>query len=124
MRALPIDSNALTLLASGEVLPVQVWAELSDGSRRPVPDAQEKDKTGTPLWTVGVMVPPAQDGDRAELISVRVASHDRPQVQALAPVRFDGLTCRCSVNRRSGSLAQYWEAQRVHGAGARAEKAA
>jgi hypothetical protein len=116
MRTLPIDSNAIRMLATGEVQPVAVWAELTDGSRKPVPGAQEKDPNGTPLWTVGALVPPAQEGDRAELISVRVATHDRPQVQEFAPVKFDGLVCRCSVNRRSGQLAQYWEAAKVAGA--------
>lgn len=117
MRELPIDANALRMLATGEVQPVQVWAELADGSRRPVEGAQEKDPHGAPLWTVGALVPPAQEGDRAELISVRVASYDRPTVQEFSPIRFDGLRCRVSVNRRTGSLAQYWAAEQVAGEG-------
>lgn len=116
MRSLPIDTNALHMLATGEVTPVAVWAELSDGSRRPVPDAQEKDQSGTPLWNVGAVVPPAQDGDRTELISVRIASHERPTVAAFSPVRFEGLICRVSVNRRTSQLGQYWSATRVAGA--------
>jgi hypothetical protein len=115
MRTLPIDSNAIHMLATGEVQPVAVWAELSDGSRRPVPDAQEKNDQNVPLWTVGALVPPAQEGDRAELISVRVASYERPQITGLTPVRFDGLVCRVNVNRKSGQLAQYWEAARIAG---------
>lgn len=116
MRTLPIDTTAIRMLATGEVQAVAVWAELSDGSRRPVPDAQEKDSQGTPLWTVGALVPPAQEGDRAELVSVRVASWERPTVAEFAPVKFEGLVCRCSVNKRSGQLAQYWEARAVAGA--------
>jgi hypothetical protein len=65
---------------------------------------------------VGALVPPAQEGDRAELISVRVAAWDRPQVVEFAPVKFDGLVCRCSVNKRSGQLGQYWEARGLAGA--------
>jgi hypothetical protein len=113
MRALPVDTNAIRMLSTGEVQAVAVWAELSDGSRRPVPGAQEKDAHGTPLWTVGALVPPAQEGDRAELIAVRMATHDRPTVQEFTPIRFDGLVCRCSVNRRTGQLAQYWEARGI-----------
>jgi hypothetical protein len=124
MRALPIDTNALRMLATGEVLPVAVWAELSDGSRRPVPGGQEKTDEGVPLWTVSVLVPPAVEGDRAELVSVRVASWDRPGVQEFTPVRFDGLVCRVSVNKRSGQLAQYWEARGIVGAQVKGDKAA
>ncbi|MBJ7452923.1 MAG: hypothetical protein JHC71_12700 [Blastococcus sp.] len=113
MRTLPIDANAFRILATGEVTPVAVWAELTDGSRRPVPGAQEKDEHGTPLWNVGAIAPPAQEGDRAELISVRIASHERPQVAEFAPVRFDQLVCRVGVNRRTGQLSQYWSAARV-----------
>lgn len=122
MRNLPIDVHALRLLATGEVSPVPVWAELSDGSRRPVPDVQDKDESGTPLWNVGALVPPAE-GERAELVSVRIAAYDPPQVQEFAPVRFDGLVCRVGVNRRTNQLSQYWSARAVAGAG-KAEKAA
>jgi hypothetical protein len=122
MRNLPIDTSALRMLATGEVSPVAVWAELSDGSRRPVPDAQEKDDTGTPLWNVGAIVPPAE-GERAELVSVRIASYDRPHVQEFGPLRFDGLVCRVGVNRRTNALSQYWSARAIAGAG-KVEKAA
>jgi hypothetical protein len=113
MRTIPVDTTALRLLATGEVQPVQVWAELSDGSRRPVPDAQEKDAHGTPLWTVGVLAPPVEEGDRAELLSVRVATYDRPQVSEFSPIRFDGLQVRVGVNRKTGALSQYWAAAGV-----------
>lgn len=113
MRSLPIDTSAIRLLATGEVSPVAVWAELSDGSRRPVPDAQEKDDAGTPLWNVGAILPPADESERAELLSVRVASWERPSVAEFAPVVFGGLVVRVSVNRRSGQLAQYWSAAQV-----------
>lgn len=123
MRTLPIDAAALRMLATGEVQPVAVWAELSDGSRRPVPDAQEKDPGGMPLWTVTAIVPPAQEGDRSELLQVRVGAWEKPTVQEFAPVRFDGLVCRVSVNKRTGQLGQYWEARGLVGIKA-AEKAA
>jgi hypothetical protein len=113
MRTIPVDTTALRLLATGEVQPVQVWAELADGSRRPVPDAQEKNDNGVPLWTVGVLAPPAEEGDRAELLQVRVASYDRPHVDEFSPIRFDGLQVRVGVNRRTGALSQYWAAAGV-----------
>jgi hypothetical protein len=123
MRTLPIDTTAIRMLSTGEVQAVAVWAELPDGSRRPVPGGQEKDANGVPLWTVGALVPPAQEGDRAELINVRLAAWDRPTVQEFTPIRFDGLLCRVNVNRRTGQLAQYWEARGIAGLKA-AEKAA
>lgn len=113
MRTLPIDVTALRLLATGGVQPVAVWAELSDGSRRPVPDAQEKDEHGVALWTVEVIAPPAEEGDRAEILSVRVASADQPTVAEFEPIKFTGLVCRVGVNKRSGALSQYWSATGV-----------
>jgi hypothetical protein len=90
-----------------------VWAELADGSRRPVPDRQEKDDNGVPLWTVEVLVPPVEDGDRAEIVAVRIASFDPPKVTELEPVSFDGLVVRVGVNKRTGHLSQYWSAERL-----------
>lgn len=113
MRTLPIDTTAIRLLATGGVQPVAVWAELSDGSRRPVPDAQEKDAHGTPLWNVEAIAPPVEDGDRAEIVSVRVAAYDQPKVQEFAPIGFTGLVCRVGVNKRTGQLSQYWSATAV-----------
>jgi hypothetical protein len=113
MRSLPIDSSQIRLLATGGVQPVAVWAELADGSRRPVPDAQEKDEHGVPLWTVEVLAPPVEDGDRAEIVTVRIASFDPPKVTELEPVSFDGLVVRVSVNRRTGTLSQWWSAERL-----------
>jgi hypothetical protein len=113
MRTIPVDTTALRLLATGEVSPVQTWAELADGSRRPVPGGHEKDDNGVPLWSVGVLAPPAEEGDRAELLSVRVAAWDRPQVTEFSPVRFDGLQVRVGVNRRTNALSQYWAAAGV-----------
>lgn len=113
MRNLPIDSTAMPMIATGGVQPVAVWAELSDGSRKMVPDAQEKDETGVPLWTVEAMVPGQTDKDRAEVISVRIAAYDRPTVQQFGPVSFEGMVCACSVNRRTGALSQYWSALKV-----------
>lgn len=113
MRSLPIDTTSLRLLATGGVQPVAVWAELSDGSRRPVPDAQDKDDRGTPLWNVEVLAPPAEEGDRAEILSVRVAAYDAPKVAEFQPVAFTGLVCRVGVNKRSGQLSQYWSAAGV-----------
>jgi hypothetical protein len=125
MRTLPIDTNSLRMLATGGVQPVAIWVELADGSRRPDPNGrQESDDTGTPLWTVEALVPPMEEGDRAELISVRVAAHDQPKVTEFEPIKFHGLACRVGVNRRDGKLSQYWSANGVEGGKSRPAQAA
>lgn len=112
MRTLPIDSARLTALAASAMpLPVQVWAELSDGSRRPVPDQQAQNEAGVPLWTIDALTP-GTEGERAEVISVQVASESRPVIQHLQPVPFVGLSARVSVSR-DGKARLYWSAESV-----------
>lgn len=116
MRTIAVDATAMRLLATGPAQPVPVWAELADGTRKIVPDRQDKDADGVPLWTVELLAPPATERDRAEIIAVRVASHDEPRVREFEPVQVQGLTVACSVNRRTGALSQYWSAKGVQAA--------
>jgi hypothetical protein len=113
MRTLPVDTTALRLLATGSVQPVAVWAELSNGERRPVPGKQETDDYGVPLWNVELIAPPAEEGERAELLSVRVAADEQPTVAEFEPVAVEGMTVRVSVNKRTGALGMYWAAADV-----------
>ncbi|MGE3795801.1 MAG: hypothetical protein AB7I38_18005 [Dehalococcoidia bacterium] len=111
IRNVPVDASRLPLVAAtSEPIPVQVWAELTDGSRRPVPESQQKDDAGRPLWTVETLF--AEPGQRAEVVSVQVASHDVPRVTQYAPVPFVGLAARVSKGR-DGSIRMYWSAEGV-----------
>lgn len=93
MANLPIDASQITLIATGKVRPVAVYAEMADGSKRRVPDAQEKTDAGVPLWAVDVQLDD-DDANRTEAISVKVPSHDEPHPAKWQPVMFKGLTCK------------------------------
>lgn len=93
MANLPIDASKITLVATGKVRPVAVYAEQADGSKVRVPGAQEKSDFGMPLWAVDVLLDD-DDANRAEAISVKVPSADEPVVPKFQPVQFSGLTCK------------------------------
>lgn len=102
---LPIDTERLAAVFSGQVEPVMPWIE-RDGRRQPGTE-QERDDNNVPLWTVHAMI---ASGDRPTLMAVRVPSHECPQVQQFGPARFERLECTTRVNKSSGQLATYWSA--------------
>ena len=65
MRRIPVDTSALTFIGTGKAAARAKYAELSDGSRRRVPDAQDTNEHGVPLWIVDVLVDD-DESDRAE----------------------------------------------------------
>lgn len=115
MATLPIDASKIDLIATGKARPVKVYAEMNDGSRRAVPDSQDKNEHGTPLWTIDVQYDPDPDNDesRMEAIGVKVASAEKPQVKAMQPVQFEGLTCRPYVDKKSGWVALSMRAEGI-----------
>lgn len=115
LRNLPVDATRLGLISTGHVTARAVWAELSDGSRRPVPGKQAVNEDGTPLWTIGALAPTAE---RPEVIEIEVASHDEPKVQQFGPLYLEGLEVRVSKSR-NGELRQYWSALKIDGKGGR-----
>lgn len=90
MRTLPIDASRMTLVGTGKTAARAKYAELADGSRKRVPDAQDANADGVPIWIVDCLLDD-EDADRAEVVSVKVASFDEPKVDKWAPVRFRGL---------------------------------
>lgn len=123
MPALPIDSTQITLVATGKVRPVKVYAEMGDGSRRAVPDSQDKSDAGIPLWQVDVLVDD-DEADRAEPVAVKVASEVEPQVTKFAPVPFQGLRCTPYVDRRTNRVGLSFRADGIAPAQANGRKSA
>ncbi|OLM28513.1 hypothetical protein Ae717Ps2_6409 [Pseudonocardia sp. Ae717_Ps2] len=83
MRSYPIDTDRVTLISTGTVIPVAKWVELSDGSRRPDPQGrQEVDEHGRGLWRVEAITPAdqADERDKTAVVEILVASHDQPAV--------------------------------------------
>lgn len=103
---LPIDTDRLAAVFSGQVEPVMPWIE-KDGRRQPGTDQERDENTGHPLWTVHAMI---ASGDRPTLMAVRVPSPSCPDVQQFGPARFEHLSCTTRVNKSTGQLATYWSA--------------
>lgn len=102
MANLPMDANKITLIATGKVRPVAVYAERADGSKARVPGAQEKSDFDVPMWQVDVLLDD-EDANRAEAITVKVPSVSEPVVPKFQPVTFQGLYVKPYVDFRNGN---------------------
>lgn len=117
MRRIPVDTTRVRLLGTGKTAARAAYAELSDGSRRRIPDAQDKNENGVPLWVVDCLL--ADDADRAEIVSVKVASYDEPKTELGKEVRFRGLTALPYVQQGTNRVALSFSADGIdqqHGA--------
>lgn len=111
IRNLPIDAEALGLVAAGPCDPVAVWLE-QDG-RRQMSDRQAVDDDGVLLWNCYAM---SAAGGRPEVVQVQVPAPQQPVLTTFGPLAFEGLICRVAVDR-AGKLAGYWSARSVRDAG-------
>jgi hypothetical protein len=109
-----LDTNRTTLVFSGKVIPKAVYAELSDGSRRRVPDRQATNDAGVPLWTVDCFVAD-EESARAEVIAVTVASHEEPTGRPFQPVKFINLRANVYVNQQTSRAAVSLKADGIEG---------
>lgn len=112
MRFIPIDTSRVEFIGTGKAAPKAKYAELSDGTRKRVPDAQEADDNGVPLWTVDVLVNDP-DAPRAEVVGVKLASYDEPNVEPYRPVAFVNLLAVPYVDRSSGRVAMSFRADGI-----------
>lgn len=121
MRTIPVDTTRITLIGTGKAAARAEYAELSDGSRRRTGE-QAKDKdSGAPVWVVDVLVDD-DDADRAEVVSVKVASWDEPRTEKWKPVRFVGLVAVPYVDSGSNRSALSFRADGIEGQPAAAPK--
>ncbi len=107
MRSLPIDSNRVTLLFAGSIMPKPMF---KDGAR--VEGRQETDDAGVPLWVVDTLVP-GEDGQRAEVVGVTVPCAYQPTLTEFSPVHFEGLTASVYVKKGTTQVAQSWSAAAI-----------
>jgi hypothetical protein len=90
MRRIPVDTSRVRFVGTGKSATRAKYAELSDGSRRRVPDAQDTNEDGVPLtlpplrqcwerpWAAASPCPPVSDGYRKpEIRRVRLVEDDR-----------------------------------------------
>lgn len=112
IRNLPVDAARLGLVAAtASAQPAAEWVELSDGSRKPSGNQArartEDGSVGALLWTLDLLAP---GEDRAEVVSVQIASNDEPKVQQFQPVELADLVARVSLDRKTNQPRLYWSA--------------
>jgi hypothetical protein len=116
MRRIPVDCTRVRFLGTGKVAERAKYAELSDGTRRRVPDAQDTDERGRPIWLVDVLVDDP-DAQRAEVAGVKVACFEVPTTQLGVPVEFIGLVALPYVQQGTSRVALSFTAESIKGAG-------
>ena len=116
MRRIPVDCTRVRFLGTGKAAARAKYAELSDGSRKRVPDSHDTDDQGRPLWTVDVFVDDP-DADRAEIASVKLASFEVPETRLGEPVTFVGLTALPYVLAGQNRVSLSFSAEGIEGAG-------
>jgi hypothetical protein len=91
MRRIPVDTTKVKFIATGKHAERAKYAELSDGSRKRVPDAQDTNDQGVPGWVIDTLIDDP-DSDRAEIAAVKVYAYEVPEFKLGQEVRFRGLT--------------------------------
>lgn len=122
MREIPVDVTKVTLVATGKVAARAEYVTLSDGQRR-ASGKQAVNADGVPEWIVDVICDDP-DTARTEVIGVRVAAHEEPNLPKWQPVRFIDLVAVPYVDQRSGRVAVSFRAAGIEQAKAAAPKAA
>jgi hypothetical protein len=116
MRRIPVDTTRVRFLGTGKVAERAKYAELSDGSRRRVPDAQDTDDQGRPMWVVDVIVDDP-DSQRAEIASVKIAAYEVPATRLGEEVQFIGLIALPYVQQGTSRVALSFSADGLEGIG-------
>lgn len=116
MRRIPVDTTRVRFLGTGKVAERAKYAELSDGTRRRVPDAQDTNENGVPMWIVDVLVDDPE-ADRAEVAGVKVASYDPPRTELAKDVKFRGLIALPYVEQGTNRVKLSFSAEGIEGQG-------
>ncbi|WP_344027763.1 hypothetical protein [Pseudonocardia kongjuensis] len=122
MRTIPIDTNRVAFIGTGKGAARAEYVELSDGSRKRSGN-QDKNEHGVPLWVIDVLVDD-DEADRAEVVAVKIASHDEPRTEKWKPVRFVNLVAVPYVAQGTGRVALSMRADGIEGQGAHAHRKA
>ena len=116
MRRIPVDTTRVRFVGTGKSAGRAKYAELSDGSRRRVPDQQDTNADGVPMWVVDVLVDDP-DSERAEVASVKIACYEVPSTKLGVEVKFVGLTALPYVAQGSTRVSLSFTADSIEGAG-------
>src|SRR4051812_5811701 len=116
MRRIPVDQTRIRLVATGKGAALAQYAKLADGSSKRVPDAQETNDAGVPMWVVDVIVD-APDADRAEIAAVKLAAYEVPLTRLGMEVKFIGLVALPYVQSGSNPGSLSFTAESIEGIG-------
>jgi len=108
-KELPIDASQLEIAGSGAV-PVQEWAEVPGGGRRPTGNQAKHEESGLPLWNIVVMMA-LTDGTSLGSSSVQIAAATQPAIGFSERITFTGM--RANIWSGKGGLAGRFEAESV-----------
>ncbi|MBW0114935.1 hypothetical protein [Pseudonocardia abyssalis] len=114
MRQIPVDMNRVNLIGTGKAAARAEYVELSDGQRRRSGNQAKDETTGMPVWVVDVLVDDPE-ADRAEVVGVRVSSHEEPVTEKWKPVRFRNLVAVPYADRSTGRVALSMRADGIEG---------
>lgn len=123
MRRIPVDQTRIRLIATGKGIGRAKYAELSDGSRKRVPDQHETDEQGRTIWVVDVMVDDP-DADRAEIAAVKVAAWEQPVTSFGDVITFVNLVALPYVVQGTGRVGLSFTADGIANAPSVAKSAA
>ena len=112
MRSIPVDTTRVRFVATGKHAARAKYAELSDGSRKRVPDSHDMDDQGRPLWVVDVMVDDPE-AERAEIAAVKIAAHEVPETRLGEEIRFVNLVAVPYVAQGTGRVAMSFRADGI-----------
>ena len=113
MPSYAVDSSKQPMIGTGVVEARPEWEEKPGGGRRPSDRQARDERTGMPLWGVEVMYQQTAYGRVSSVVgSVTVGALDQPQVSALGPIAFEGLTVEVRA-LKTGGLVENWSAEKV-----------
>jgi hypothetical protein len=110
VRRIPVDQARVKFISTGKAAARAQYAELADGTRRRVPDAQDTDDQGRPGWVIDCLADDP-DADRAAICSVKVYGFEVPEFKLGQEVRFVGLTALPYVQQGSNRVALSFAAE-------------
>lgn len=114
-----VDSDKMSLTATGIVEPVAEWEDSPTGGRRPSERQAMDEETRLPLWNVEVMYGQISFGRESTVTAwVKVPAAAMPEVEKFQPVPFEGLIVEVRTNK-AGGFRENWEATNVKTPGSR-----
>lgn len=109
---IPVDAARIKFMSTGKGAGKPKYAELSDGSRKRVPDAFETDDQGRTFFMVDVIIV-SDDAARADLAAVKIPAWEEPVTSLGDVVQFINLTVTPYVPQGSNRISFSYSADGI-----------